>query len=283
MSLYLKYNNLYNLPHSYYPNSLKYYNNNQNVNLTYSIRKDDKTELMDIYNRNAKKIEELKSNLLNYDYKLDEISKLKIKINNLNRLIKSKNKIIKDYEYLSNLTKEKFVYYMNNNNNEDNFKDYEKYLEENELLLKVYWDLKEENDYYKKEIENQTKTNFDRINKIRNELKDVKNKVNKNANRSQIIENENKDYNDEIIKLKNKLNNYNNIIGQIDELKYKYNMIEKKFNEKNRIKKELEKENDNLKSLYNSINNNYQNIFLNNQELKLKIKEYEELYNNYVN
>ena len=271
------------LQHFIYPNSLKYYNNNQNVNLTYSIRKDDKTELMDIYNRNAKKIEELKSNLLNYDYKLDEISKLKIKINNLNRLIKSKNKIIKDYEYLSNLTKEKFVYYMNNNNNEDNFKDYEKYLEENELLLKVYWDLKEENDYYKKEIENQTKTNFDRINKIRNELKDVKNKVNKNANRSQIIENENKDYNDEIIKLKNKLNNYNNIIGQIDELKYKYNMIEKKFNEKNRIKKELEKENDNLKSLYNSINNNYQNIFLNNQELKLKIKEYEELYNNYVN
>ena len=147
----------------------------------------------------------------------------------------------------------------------------------------MFTELKEQNDYYKNKVNFQLQNNTYKINKIRNDLINLKNKINKNLNKSQIIELKNNDYDKEIYKLKTKINSCNSDTGDIDSIKSKYNIFEKKFNEKNNRIRELENENYNLKIRYNSINEKYQNIYLNNQNLKLKINEYENMCKKYEN
>ena len=170
--------------------------------------------------------------------------------------------------------REKLIACINKNTNDNN---YEKLQKNNEILLKIFAYLKEQNDYYKNQINFQLKNNTCKINKIKNNLRNVKNKINKNLNKSQIIELKNNDYDREIYKLKTKINSCNSDNGDIDSIKSKYNIFENKINEKNNRIRELENENYNLKIRYNSINEKYQNIYLNNQNLQLKINEYENM------
>ena len=70
------------------------YYNIKNIKNNQNIPTETETDLIKVYNTNLSKIEELKSKLINYDSKINEITELNIKINNWAQLIKSKNDII---------------------------------------------------------------------------------------------------------------------------------------------------------------------------------------------
>ena len=211
-----------------YYNNKKYNNGNQN------FPTDIETHLINEYNINLSKIEELKSKLINYDSKINEITELNIKINHLTKLIKSKNDIINTFEQLSNISKEKFIYLIKKNNciNDNNSNEL---FNDNAKLLKILSQLKDQNNFYKKQINFQSKNNLSKINNIRNELFDIKYNINKKLDKSEILDKENNDYEYDYIinKLKNKINISNNSLIELEKIKNKYNIIEKQFNEKN--------------------------------------------------
>jgi chromosome segregation ATPase len=206
-----------------------------------------------------------------------------MKVNYLNKLIKSKNKIINDYEHLSELFKEKFIHCINKDKEGESINEEKLQLqEENEALMEYLSDLKNQNNYYKNQIYFQSNSNSSRISDIRIELQSVKNKIDKSLNRSQIIRSKNNNR-DEIFELQSKINECNNDNKEFDVIKEKYEILEKKFIIKNNIIKKLENENQNLYKIFNSLNKNYEKIYLSNQQLKSKIKKYEDLYEKYEN
>ena len=267
-------------------NKNKYESNSKNQEFYEAMTSNNKSNLIKLieeFNSNQRKIIILKSKLKDYDFKLNEITLLNLKVNHLNKLIKSKNKIINDYEHLSELFKEKFMNCISKDKEGETANDEKlKLQEENEALIEYLSNLKNQNNYYKNQIYFQSSSNSSRINDIRIELQNAKNKVNKSLNRSQIIRSKNNNR-DEIFELQSKINECNNDNKEFDEIKDKYEILEKKFIIKNNIIKKLENENENLYKIFNSLNKNYEKIYLSNQQLKLKIKKYEDLYKKYEN
>ena len=267
-------------------NKNKYESNSKNQEFDEAMTSNNKSNLIKLieeFNSNQRKIIILKSKLKDYDFKLNEITLLNLKVNHLNKLIKSKNKIINDYEHLSELFKEKFMNCISKDKEGETANDEKlKLQEENEALIEYLSNLKNQNNYYKNQIYFQSSSNSSRINGIRIELQNAKNKVNKSLNRSQIIRSKNNNR-DEIFELQSKINECNNDNKEFDEIKDKYEILEKKFIIKNNIIKKLENENENLYKIFNSLNKNYEKIYLSNQQLKLKIKKYEDLYKKYEN
>ena len=267
-------------------NKNKYESNSKNQEFDEVMTSNNKSNLIKLieeFNSNQRKIIILKSKLKDYDFKLNEITLLNLKVNHLNKLIKSKNKIINDYEHLSELFKEKFMNCISKDKEGETANDEKlKLQEENEALIEYLSNLKNQNNYYKNQIYFQSSSNSSRINDIRIELQNAKNKVNKSLNRSQIIRSKNNNR-DEIFELQSKINECNNDNKEFDEIKDKYEILEKKFIIKNNIIKKLENENENLYKIFNSLNKNYEKIYLSNQQLKLKIKKYEDLYKKYEN
>ena len=267
-------------------NKNKYESNSKNQEFDEAMTSNNKSNLIKLieeFNSNQRKIIILKSKLKDYDFKLNEITLLNLKVNHLNKLIKSKNQIINDYEHLSELFKEKFMNCISKDKEGETANDEKlKLQEENEALIEYLSNLKNQNNYYKNQIYFQSSSNSSRINDIRIELQNAKNKVNKSLNRSQIIRIKNNNR-DEIFELQSKINECNNDNKEFDEIKDKYEILEKKFIIKNNIIKKLENENENLYKIFNSLNKNYEKIYLSNQQLKLKIKKYEDLYKKYEN
>ena len=267
-------------------NKNKYESNSKNQEFDEAMTSNNKSNLIKLieeFNSNQRKIIILKSKLKDYDFKLNEITLLNLKVNHLNKLIKSKNQIINDYEHLSELFKEKFMNCISKDKEGETANDEKlKLQEENEALIEYLSNLKNQNNYYKNQIYFQSSSNSSRINDIRIELQNAKNKVNKSLNRSQIIRIKNNNR-DEIFELQSKINECNNDNKEFDEIKDKYEILEKKFIIKNNIIKKLENENENLYKIFNSLNKNYEKIYLTNQQLKLKIKKYEDLYKKYEN
>lgn len=265
-------------------NKNKYESNSKNQEFDEAMTSNNKSiKLIEEFNSNQRKIIILKSKLKDYDFKLNEITLLNLKVNHLNKLIKSKNKIINDYEHLSELFKEKFMNCISKDKEGEITNEVKLKLQlENEALMEYLSNLKNQNNYYKNQIYFQSSSNSSRINDIRIELQNAKNKVNKSLNRSQIIRSKNNNR-DEIFELQSKINECNNDNKEFDEIKDKYEILEKKFIIKNNIIKKLENENENLYKIFNSLNKNYEKIYLSNQQLKLKIKKYEDLYKKYEN
>jgi len=268
-------------------NKKKYESNSKNQEFDEAMTLNNKSniiKLIEEFNLNQRNIIILKSKLKDYDFKLNEITLLNLKVNHLNKLIKNKNKIINDYEHLSELFKEKFMDCISKDKEgEITNKVQLKLQEENEALKEYLSNLKSQNNYYKDQIYFQSNNNSSRINVIRIELQKVKNKVDASLNRSQIIRSKNYNKKDEIFELQSKINECNNDNKEFDEIKDKYEILEKKFIIKNNIIKKLENENQSLYTIFNSLNKNYEKIYLKNQQLKLKIKKYEELYEKYEN
>ena len=268
-------------------NKSKYESNSKNQEFDEAMTLNNKSniiKLIEEFNLNQRNIIILKSKLKDYDFKLNEITLLNLKVNHLNKLIKNKNKIINDYEHLSELFKEKFMDCISKDKEgEITNKVQLKLQEENEALKEYLSNLKSQNNYYKDQIYFQSNNNSSRINDIRIELQKVKNKVDASLNRSQIIRSKNYNKKDEIFELQSKINECNNDNKEFDEIKDKYEILEKKFIIKNNIIKKLENENQNLYQIFNSLNKNYEKIYLSNQQLKLKIKKYEDLYEKYEN
>ena len=268
-------------------NKSKYESNSKNQKFDEAMtlnKKSNIIKLIEEFNLNQRNIIILKSKLKDYDFKLNEITLLNLKVNNLNKLIKNKNKIINDYEHLSELFKEKFMNCISKDKEGEITNEVKlKLQEENEALMEYLSNLKSQNSYYKNQIYLQSNNNSSRINDIRIELQKVKNKVDASLNRSQIIRSKNYNKKDEIFELQSKINECNNDNKEFDEIKDKYEILEKKFIIKNNIIKKLENENQNLYQIFNSLNKNYEKIYLSNQQLKLKIKKYEDLYEKYEN
>ena len=268
-------------------NKSKYESNSKNQKFDEAMtlnKKSNIIKLIEEFNLNQRKIIILKSKLKDYDFKLNEITLLNLKVNNLNKLIKNKNKIINDYEHLSELFREKFMNCISKDKEGEITNEVKLKLQlENEALMEYLSNLKNQNNYYKNQIYFQSNNNSSRINDIRIELQKVKNKVDASLNRSQIIKSKNYNKRDEIFELQSKINECNNDNKEFDEIKDKYEILEKKFIIKNNIIKKLENENQNLYQIFNSLNKNYEKIYLSNQQLKLKIKKYEDLYEKYEN
>lgn len=268
-------------------NKSKYESNSKNQEFDEAMtlnKKSNIIKLIEEFNLNQRKIIILKSKLKDYDFKLNEITLLNLKVNNLNKLIKNKNKIINDYEHLSELFREKFMNCISKDKEGEITNEVKLKLQlENEALMEYLSNLKNQNNYYKNQIYFQSNNNSSRINDIRIELQKVKNKVDASLNRSQIIKSKNYNKRDEIFELQSKINECNNDNKEFDEIKDKYEILEKKFIIKNNIIKKLENENQNLYQIFNSLNKNYEKIYLSNQQLKLKIKKYEDLYEKYEN
>ena len=268
-------------------NKSKYESNSKNQKFDEAMtlnKKSNIIKLIEEFNLNQRKIIILKSKLKDYDFKLNEITLLNLKVNNLNKLIKNKNKIINDYEHLSELFREKFMNCISKDKEGEITNEVKlKLQEENEALMEYLSNLKSQNSYYKNQIYLQSNNNSSRINDIRIELQKVKNKVDASLNRSQIIRSKNYNNKEEIFELQSKINECNNDNREFDEIKDKYEILEKKFIIKNNIIKKLENENQNLYQIFNSLNKNYEKIYLSNQQLKLKIKKYEDLYEKYEN
>ena len=160
-------------------NSIHYYNSKK-YNFSSPNYPDNGIDLIKEYNSNLGKIKELNTKLINYDSKINEITELNIKVNHLKKLIKSKNETISNYEQLSNISKEKLIYLKRKKNiNIQDENNNNKLLKSNEMLSKIYIELKEQNNYYKKQINLQSKSDLFKINNIRNELTEIKSKVNK--------------------------------------------------------------------------------------------------------
>jgi hypothetical protein len=270
-------------------NKSKYKSNSKNQEFDESMIFNNKSNLIKLteeFNSNQRKIIELKSKLKDYDFKLNEITLLNMKVNYLNKLIKSKNKIINDYEHLSELFKEKYMDYFNKDKEGESTNDIKlKLQEENEALMEYLSDLKDQNNYYKKQINFQSNNNSSKLNDIRIELQSIKNRKDKSLNRSQILRSKNNNR-DEIFEIQSKINECNNDNKEFDEIKDKYEILEKKFIIKNNIIKRLENDNQSLYKIFNSLNKNYEKIYLkelSNQQLKMKIKNYEDLYEKYEN
>jgi len=268
-------------------NKSKYESNSKNQEFDEAMtlnKKSNIIKLIEEFNLNQRKIIILKSKLKDYDFKLNEITLLNLKVNNLNKLIKNKNKIINDYEHLSELFREKFMNCISKDKEGEITNEVKLKLQlENEALMEYLSNLKNQNNYYKNQIYFQSNNNSSRINDIRIELQKVKNKVDASLNRSQIIKSKNYNKRGEIFELQSKINECNNDNKEFDEIKDKYEILEKKFIIKNNIIKKLENENQNLYQIFNSLNKNYEKIYLSNQQLKLKIKKYEDLYEKYEN
>ena len=268
-------------------NKSKYESNSKNQKFDEAMtlnKKSNIIKLIEEFNLNQRNIIILKSKLKDYDFKLNEITLLNLKVNNLNKLIKNKNKIINDYEHLSELFREKFMNCISKDKEGEITNEVKLKLQlENEALMEYLSNLKNQNNYYKNQIYFQSNNNSSRINDIRIELQKVKNKVDASLNRSQIIKSKNYNKRDEIFELQSKINECNNDNKEFDEIKDKYEILEKKFIIKNNIIKKLENENQNLYQIFNSLNKNYEKIYLSNQQLKLKIKKYEDLYEKYEN
>ena len=267
-------------------NKSKYESNSKNQEFDEAMIFNNKSNIIKLteeFNSNQRKIIELKSKLKDYDFKLNEITLLNMKVNYLNKLIKSKNKIINDYEHLSELFKEKYMDYFNKDKEGESTNDIKlKLQEENEALMEYLSDLKDQNNYYKNQINFQSNNNSSKLNDIRIELQNIKNRIDKSLNRSQIIRSKN-NIRDEIFELQSKINECNNDNKEFDEIKDKYEILEKKFIIKNNIIKRLENDNQTLYKIFNSLNKNYEKIYLSNQQLKLKIKKCEDLYEKYEN
>ena len=243
-------------------NKIKYESNSKNQDFDEEFIFNNKPNIMKLteeFNRNQKEIIELKSKLKDYDFKLNEITLLNLKVNHLNKLIKSKNKIINDYEHLSELFKEKYISCISKDKEGESSNEIKlKLQKENKALMKYLLGLKNQNSYYKNQIYFQSTNNSSRINDIRAELQSVKNRVHKSLNnRSQIIRRKNNNK-DEIFELQSKINECNNDNKEFDEIKDKYEILEKKFIIKNNIIKKLENENQSLNEIYNSLNKNYE-------------------------
>ena len=268
-------------------NKSKYESNSKNQKFDEAMtlnKKSNIIKLIEEFNLNQRNIIILKSKLKDYDFKLNEITLLNLKVNNLNKLIKNKNKIINDYEHLSELFREKFMNCISKDKEGEITNEVKLKLQlENEALMEYLSNLKNQNNYYKNQIYFQSNNNSSRINDIRIELQKVKNKVDASLNRSQIIRSKNYNNKEEIFELQSKINECNNDNREFDEIKDKYEILEKKFIIKNNIIKKLENENQNLYQIFNSLNKNYEKIYLSNQQLKLKIKKYEDLYEKYEN
>ena len=268
-------------------NKNKYESNSKNQEFDEAMNLNNKSniiKLIEEFNSNQRKIIILKSKLKDYDFKLNEITLLNLKVNHLNKLIKNKNKIINDYEHLSELFKDKFMNCISKDKEGEITDEAKlKLQEENEALMEYLSNLKSQNNFYKDQIYFQSNNNSSRINDIRIELQKVKNKVDASLNRSQIIRSKNYNKRNEIFELQSKINECNNDNKEFDEIKDKYEILEKKFIIKNNIIKKLENENQNLYQIFNSLNKNYEKIYLSNQQLKLKIKKYEDLYEKYEN
>jgi chromosome segregation ATPase len=239
-------------------------------------------------------INDCKEELANYDYLLNENSQLNIELSKMYENLQLKNKIIDEFQKLSQISKSKFEFYINANHN------YQQMLEKKNKKIE---DLKLKIDETNKELIDLKNEH----NKIINSLKEINDNNDKEAiilkeqlnvlqnnlktsesNNEKIIKNLEEVVNENKI-LKEKLITFDKINEELTKLKSDFNELEKNLIEKNAKNEQLQNENEELKHKLEEINYNLNNLIANEKDLEEKnfnlnqlCIKYENAYNNAI-
>ena len=238
-------------------------------------------------------INDCKEELANYDYLLNENSQLNIELSKMYENLQLKNKIIDEFQKLSQISKSKFEFYINANHNYQQM--LEKKNKKKDLKLKIDETNKElidlKNEHNKiinslKEInDNNDKEAIilkEQLNVLQNNLKTSE------SNNEKIIKNLEEVVNENKI-LKEKLITFDKINEELTKLKSDFNELEKNLIEKNAKNEQLQNENEELKHKLEEINYNLNNLIANEKDLEEKnfnlnqlCIKYENAYNNAI-
>jgi chromosome segregation ATPase len=239
-------------------------------------------------------INDCKEELANYDYLLNENSQLNIELSKMYENLQLKNKIIDEFQKLSQISKSKFEFYINANHN------YQQMLEKKNKKIE---DLKLKIDETNKELIDLKNEH----NKIINSLKEINDNNDKEAiilkeqlnvlqnnlktsesNNEKIIKNLEEVVNENKI-LKEKLITFDKINEELTKLKSDFNELEKNLIEKNAKNEQLQNENEELKHKLEENNYNLNNLIANEKDLEEKnfnlnqlCIKYENAYNNAI-
>lgn len=217
-------------------------------------------------NKQANYIRYLNSKLTNYDSIINELSNLKNEVNMLNQQIHNKNNLISEYKNLTEITKDKFLSYLSNNNFQnsqlrDKFQKYKQLKQKNEQLMNEIDKLENENFKLKTELNNITTINNGKDLIIENKLNEEKV--------------------GELICMKNKLTEYRKLKEELNEIKKKYIYLEKQIAKKDKHISDLLIVNDELKGKILFINNKYNKVLLEQKNLQVKLEGITDLCKKY--
>ena len=200
----------------------------------------------------------------NYNLAVEQILKLKNELNKKKLLLENKNKLISEYQSISEISKDKL---------ESILLKYKKFAElqnkNEELYLKIS----------QKQIENKN---------LRNQLliKDdqikFNNLISQTNKKNKLIQDNIKAQSNEISLLQNKINpSSKNLQIEINEIKQKYLLLEKKCEEKNKLLSKLLTENNILMNEFQKTKNKNFNILKEQQKLENKVSALSELNKKY--
>ena len=237
-------------------------------------------------------INDCKEELANYDYLLNENSRLNIELSKMYENLQLKNKIIDEFQKLSQISKSKFEFYINANHN------YQQMLEKKnkkieDLKLKIdetnkeLIDLKNEHNKIINSLKEINDNNDKEAIILKEQLNIIQNNLkNSESNNEKLIKNLEEVVNENKI-LKEKLISFDKINEELTKLKSDFNELEKNLIEKNAKNEQLQNENEELKHKLEENNYNLNNLIANEKDLEEKnfnlnqlCMKYENAYNN---
>ena len=228
----------------------------------------------------------LKSRLKNYKNSQNEILRLKQELAKLEAAIKGKNKIISEFQKLTEITKTKFELYISKAHNQlkeynrksNNYPNLEK---ENIKLNEKLVALNNENKSLKQkyqEIEDKNKIELDNakndINSLKNNYEDI---INENNN----LKTENNKSIKEIENLRRKLLAQEKYEAELEEIKKKYFFLENQINKKENNIKNLKKINEVLENKIKTIDDKYKQLLNEQRNLKGKESQFQNMCQEY--
>lgn len=271
----------------------KIINNNNNINpdidISYSYSNIDQNDI-NLLNQKIisqqNNISYLRSRLQNYDNTKNEISRLNQELKKLEEAIKSKNAIISEFQNLSELTKQKFENYIKKTDNQ--IQEYNKKFQNTPELQKENYNLsqklivlQEENKNLRNKYTEIELKNKNEVDSIQNDINILKEKCEEIIKENNAVKCENNNYNKEIENLKNKLLVQEKYEIELEEIKKKYFLLENQINQKENNIINLQKINEVLEKKLNSSNENYRKILIEQDNLKEKLKQVENICRQY--
>ncbi len=239
-------------------------------------------------------INDCKEELANYDYLLNENSRLNIELSKMYENLQLKNKIIDEFQKLSQISKSKFEFYINANHN------YQQMLEKKnkkieDLKLKIdetnkeLIDLKNEHNKIINSLKEINDNNDKEAIILKEQLNIIQNNLkNSESNNEKLIKNLEEVVNENKI-LKEKLISFDKINEELTKLKSDFNELEKNLIEKTTKNEQLQNENEELKHKLEENNYNLNNLIANEKDLEEKnfnlnqlCMKYENAYNNAI-
>ena len=230
-------------------------------------------------NYQQKTIEELESKLQEQENVLTDNMQLSNEVKRLNEILFEKNRIISEFQQLTQASTLKFESYINTN--KQNQEAYDKKAKKYENLKAKYTpltikcnELAQENSKLLMSLEEKTNMNIKEISNLNNQLSDVTIKYNILKEENEKVKNENSKLNYEINELRNNLSDMRRLNREIENSKIENSNLQQEISdlsEKNQI---LEQNNYDLKRKNNDLENSIRNKIIFGNELEKKFLIY---------